>query len=81
MGDRLERLGVALDDAGGQLHFGRLRLHLVGAVQVVVAREEDQLLLPLSDLPINEIRIKFFSPILGTFLDCTSGTFRRPSPT
>ena len=49
--DGLERLGVALDDAGGQLHLGRLRLHLVGAVHVVVAREEDQLLLPLSNLP------------------------------
>ena len=57
MGDRLERLGVALDDAGGQLHLGRLRLHLVGAEHVVVPREEDQLLLPLSDLPEYKYRI------------------------
>ena len=55
--DGLERLGVALDDAGGELHLGRLRLHLVGAVHVVVAREEDQLLLTLGDLPVNEIMV------------------------
>ena len=66
MCDGLERLGVALDDAGGQLHLGRLRLHLVGAVHVVVAREEDQLLLPLGDLPINEFRIKMLAHSLNT---------------
>ena len=52
---RLERLGVALEDAGRQLDLGRLRLHLVGAVDVVVASVQHQLLLPLSDLPADEL--------------------------
>ena len=55
--DRLEGLGVALDDARRQLHLGRLRLDLVGAVDVVVAGEEDQLLLSLRDLPADEFTI------------------------
>ena len=57
--DRLQCLGVALHDARRQLHLGRLRLHLVGAVDVVVAGEEDQLLLSLSDLPEDEFKIGF----------------------
>ena len=59
VGDRLECLGVALHDARRQLHLGRLRLYLVGAVDVVVAGEEDQLLLSLSDLPEDEFTIGF----------------------
>ena len=58
MRDRLEGLGVALDDARRQLHLGRLRLDLVGAVDVVVAGEEDQLLLSLRDLPADEFTIE-----------------------
>ena len=81
--DRLECLGVALHDARRQLHLGRLRLYLVGAVDVVVAGEEDQLLLSLSDLPEDEFTIGF-PDIFGLFLSffCnTWGTFRQPFPT
>ena len=55
MRHRLQCLGVALDDAGRQLDLGGLRLHLVGAVDVVVASVQHQLLLSLRDLPADEL--------------------------
>ena len=55
--DRLQGLCVALDDARRQQDLGGLRLDLVGAVDVVVALEEHQLLLPLRDLSAKEFNV------------------------